>query len=112
MVSGELKENQSKVIESTMSADKKRMRKKRMKEASLETRQVTVFRRPHNSSLIICAQCACGMLMLEEAVAVSEVSSREIYRRAEAGSLHFKETADGLLLVCLNSLLTQERISR
>jgi hypothetical protein len=90
------------------------MRKKRMTEASLGTRQVMVLRRPHISALVLCEQCACGMLMLEEAVAVARVSSREIYRRAEAGSLHYKETPEGLLLICLNSLLNEsaERTSR
>jgi hypothetical protein len=84
------------------------MRKKRMTEPSIETRQVTVFRRPHISALVLCEQCACGMLMLEEAVAVASVSSRSIHRRAECGTLHYRETPEGLLLICLNSLLTQE----
>jgi hypothetical protein len=30
---------------------------------------------------------------------------RAIYRRVEAGELHFTETPEGQLLICLNSIL-------
>jgi hypothetical protein len=33
------------------------------------------------------------------------VDTRTIYRRIDAGALHFAETSDGLALVCLNSVL-------
>lgn len=51
---------------------------------------------------------ACGaqveMLVPEEAARLASVTTRMIYRGAEAGLIHFAETADGLLLVCRKSL--------
>ncbi len=35
---------------------------------------------------------------------LANVSSRTIYRRVEAGEMHYTETEEGLLLVCANSL--------
>ena len=81
------------------------MKRRRATQITLETSQVLVFRRPTVVSVILCEECDCGMLLLEEAVAAAQVSSRVIYRWAEAGLIHFKETAEGLLLVCLKSLL-------
>ena len=40
------------------------------------------------------------MLRPEEAAALAGLTAREVYRLAEAGSIHFAETADGLLLIC------------
>ena len=40
----------------------------------------------------------------DEAAILAHVSSRTIYRWVEAETIHFAETPDGLLLICLNSL--------
>jgi hypothetical protein len=61
---------------------------------------------------LLCEQCTSGMLLLEEAVAIAGVSSRTLHRFVEAGALHFAETPDGLLLLCLNSLLAQRELER
>jgi hypothetical protein len=61
--------------------------------------------RPGSMALVLCDECACGMLTLEEAVAVAQASSREIYRQVEAGTIHFKETSERLLLICLKTLV-------
>lgn len=45
------------------------------------------------------------MLTMDESARAVGVSERAICRRIEAGSLHFTETADGRVLICLNSLL-------
>lgn len=54
-----------------------------------------------------CAVCAAEveMLSVEEAVAVSKLRAREIFRRIESGAIHFNEMADGLMLVCRQSLV-------
>jgi excisionase family DNA binding protein len=44
------------------------------------------------------------MLTADEAATIAKVSSRTIYRRVEAGEMHYTETAEGRLLVCANSL--------
>ena len=48
------------------------------------------------------------MAPADEAAKRARVSTRAIFRLAEAGDVHFKETSDGLLLICLNSLLAFE----
>ena len=51
---------------------------------------------------------ACGgeaqMLTPEQAAAMARVTVRAVNRRVEDGSVHFLETADGLLWVCVSSL--------
>ena len=41
-----------------------------------------------------------------QAALISGLSSREVYHRVEMGEVHFMETVEGLLLVCLDSLLS------
>lgn len=51
---------------------------------------------------------ACGdrvrMITVDEAAVRAGTSALAIYRMAEAGEVHFIETAAGALLICLNSL--------
>jgi len=47
------------------------------------------------------------MIMPNEAAVLSDTSSRAIYRLIEDGGLHFVETRDGDLLICLNSLMAR-----
>jgi hypothetical protein len=49
------------------------------------------------------------MVVSEQAIALVGVSSRVLHRESEAGVIHFAETAEGSLLVCLNSLLLRKR---
>lgn len=53
-----------------------------------------------------CPVCA-GLVMvtLEQAVTATRRSSRELHCLIEAGQIHFAETAEGLVLICMNSLL-------
>jgi len=44
------------------------------------------------------------MLTPDQAATLANVSSRTIYRRVEAGEMHYLETADRHLLVCANSI--------
>lgn len=56
---------------------------------------------PHRPSLL-CEVCATETPLLtpEEAAPRAGLSVRAVYRLVEDGLLHFKETPDGLLLVC------------
>jgi predicted site-specific integrase-resolvase len=45
------------------------------------------------------------MVTPEEASRLRNVSTRGIYRWVEEGSLHYLESQDGLLFVCVKSLL-------
>jgi hypothetical protein len=53
-----------------------------------------------------CEQCACEVERVtpEEAAAIARVNPRAIYRRLEAGDLHFVEEGGGALWICLHSL--------
>ena len=53
-----------------------------------------------------CAECSASVEMVppEVAAALARVSLRTIYRWVEADRLHFTETAEGALLICLNSI--------
>ena len=53
-----------------------------------------------------CKECAAEVLMLapNEAAAIARTTARAIFRRVEAGELHFLETENGELLLCRNSL--------
>ena len=44
------------------------------------------------------------MLTPDQAATIANVSSRTIYRRVEAGEMHYLETAEGFLLICPNSI--------
>ena len=81
-------------------------RRKRI-EATIETHEIWVIRRRQRTMPAVCSVCADwrGMLTPEAAAALAGVSLRTIYRRVEAGGVHFMEAADGGLLICLASLL-------
>ena len=83
------------------------MRKIKRKEVTFETDEVIVIRRWGSTGVAWCPQCAeaIGMVTPEEAAVLTRLSTREIYRQVEAGRIHNNETAEGLLFVCLRSLL-------
>ena len=74
-------------------------------EVTVETESQVFFRRVL-ARLVWCERCGAEGLMLppDEAANVAGVSTRVIYTRIEAGSLHFNELPDGRLLVCDPSL--------
>ena len=81
--------------------------KKRTK-ITIETHRVQIIRRRKQAVQAWCPECSATVPMLtpEEAAALVNVTSRTIYRRVETGELHFTETPEGALLICLNSLTT------
>jgi len=79
---------------------------KRRTGITIETDRLFVIRRRGCSVLAWCGACAEQVKMVtpDEAAVLSRVSSRTIYRWVEGEKIHFAETQDGLLLICLNSL--------
>jgi len=73
---------------------------------TVETFRRTVVRFPRKEIFAFCEQCRDEVLMLapDEAGRFRQTSAREIFRRVEAGELHFLETNEGSLLVCRESL--------
>lgn len=53
-----------------------------------------------------CPECDCEAQMItpEHAAAITHLTVRAVNQRVEAGTVHFVETADGRLWVCLKSL--------
>ncbi|MFL6210418.1 MAG: hypothetical protein ACJ74W_16295 [Pyrinomonadaceae bacterium] len=87
------------------------MRKIRRTKIVVETERLLVVRSRRGGGESWCAECgaAVRLIGLDEAAIVSGQSQREIVRCVEAGSLHFTESARGVLRLCLNSLLAEVR---
>ena len=81
------------------------MSKKRITKITVEQERV-IIRRRHTAAPAWCDACRAQTQMLnpEEAAAIAAVTPRTIYRWVESGKLHFTESPDGALLICLNSL--------
>lgn len=75
-------------------------------EITIETDRMFIIRRRRTLIQTWCAACfeVVKMAALEDAANLAGMRSREVYRAVEAGKLHFLETVEGRLLVCLNSL--------
>lgn len=84
---------------------------KRM-EITIEQHEVTIVRSgqhrllPAEPQRAWCPFCEQEVVVLtaETAAQVQGVTHREIYRRIENGTLHFNETAEGVVQICLKSL--------
>ena len=76
-------------------------------EIKLETHEVTIIRtRKRRTAFCEFCQANVWMLSPETAAVLVQSTSRSIFRRVEAGELHFLETPEGALLVCCKSLET------
>ena len=81
------------------------VRKKRT-EIAIEIDEIVVVRATSRASLAWCEVCANEVVMVTpaQAAVIARVSVRDINRRVEAGVVHFLETTEGSLLVCMSSL--------
>ena len=86
---------------------KSRVKRTIRTEVTIETDERLIIRRGGQLPRARCSECGeqGTMISLEEAVALAGVSSRAIHHWVETGQIHFAETSDGFLLVCLNALL-------
>lgn len=82
----------------------------RRREVTLETLQVLVIRRGSRGFHVWCPQCGkqARMVSLDEAMIAAGASWREIHRWMEASDVHFIETTEGFVHICLNSLLRSD----
>jgi hypothetical protein len=79
---------------------------KKKTKLTIETQRLLIIR---GGSSYQCAKCeACGevvrLITVDEAAMLAQVGSRAIYRLVEAEKIHFIETSEELLLICINSL--------
>jgi hypothetical protein len=72
----------------------------------IEIDEITLVSCRPGSAQQWCSECGAQVMMVtpEQASAITQVSVRRINRLVEADGVHFIETPDRLLLICLNSL--------
>jgi hypothetical protein len=81
-------------------------RPRRITKFTVETERTYIFR-SRGREIVWCVGCDSEVEManMGEAATIAGLSELTVYRRLEAGFLHFAEDADGRLLICLSSLL-------
>lgn len=82
------------------------------KEITVETERLLIIRRRYQAVEAWCESCARQTIMIrpDQAAAVTGKTLRAIFNEIEQGALHFHEPPDGLLLICLDSLLGANNI--
>ena len=82
------------------------MRSSRQTEITVEVDQIITFKRRH-VELDWCPNCGAEVLMVtpDEATAIAGFGSREIFRLVDGAEIHFTESSQGLVRLCLPSLL-------
>jgi len=72
---------------------------------TIEQRQRTTLhlRRPREFWCVDCAALS-QMISPDEAAVLLQTTARSLFRRVEAGEIHFQETDRGALLICRASL--------
>jgi excisionase family DNA binding protein len=83
-------------------------RRSKTTEITVEMQEFIFARGSAKFPVTWCSGCGrqVQMITAEEAASAAGVSSRTIYRWADAGKFHFTETPERLLLICRDSLLS------
>jgi hypothetical protein len=86
------------------------MKTKRRTATTIENHEIWVIRRSAGESAVFCADCSDRIAMVkpEEAARLSRVSLRTIFRWVEDGCVHFTETVNAGILICLASILAMD----
>jgi hypothetical protein len=76
------------------------------RETFSETTKIAFFSNIDTTDVSLCRICAGGSPMFapEKIAEIFLIGTREIYRRVESGKVHFVETDNLRILVCLKSL--------
>ena len=82
------------------------MRRKKRTETTIEAHQYFVVRGPEKPVLAWCPACDAQTRMVapEVAAILCSVTTLTAYRWVQDARIHFTETPEGALVVCLNSL--------
>src|ERR1041384_2966083 len=84
------------------------VKKTRRAERTVEIHEFYAIRTASGSLPALCAECPSGdaiMLAADHAALLSHVPTRMIYRLVESGSIHYRESPNGSLIVCVRSLV-------
>jgi len=82
--------------------------KRKRTEIAIEFEEmIQIVARERDVSSAWCAACdrLVTMVTPQQAAAIARVSVRAINRQVEEGGIHFLETPEGALFVCVNSLM-------
>lgn len=100
------------VLSGTLStfAARDRVRKimKKSKETRIEIHERLVVRTTSGSFRALCEKCHASdaiLLSPDQASTVTGIPTRLIYQLVEAGSIHYREVANGKLIVCVKTLI-------
>ena len=76
-------------------------------EITIESDRLVVLSKRKVSVVSWCRECnqRVKMITVDEAASIAGVTSRTMYRWADAEELHFTETSEGRLLICCESLV-------
>lgn len=87
-------------------------RKKRRTRITVETERVLIIRGGNSESDGWCGQCGARVKLLapETAAALTGLGRRALYRLVETGQVHFTESRDAIVSICLESLTTVSRV--
>jgi len=79
--------------------------KRKQTEITIETERILFISSPRKI-LSWCASCGAQteMVPVDEAAILRRVDSRTVFRWVEDKQVHSSENANGLLMICLNSL--------
>jgi hypothetical protein len=86
-----------------------KVNKNRKTEKAVEIHEFYVVRTTSGALPALCDECALGdafMVAPEQAALVTHIPLRMIYRWIESALVHFRETPNGSVIVCLRSLTT------
>lgn len=78
---------------------------------NFQAREFWLIHKAKEEDRPFCKECNAetDWLSPEQAVVVTGLNAREIFRRVESGKLHFKETTDGFLFICAQSLVQKRK---
>jgi hypothetical protein len=80
---------------------------KKRTQITVETERILIIKRRYQAVEAWCDECNEAVVMIrpDQAAAVSGRSLRAIFSDIERAALHFAEQPEGMVLICLNSLL-------
>ena len=88
--------------------------KTRRTRITVETERVLIVRGHSCESDGWCNQCGAKVKLVapEVAASLSGLSRRAVYRLIETGQVHFTESRDAIVSICLESLTAVNRVER
>lgn len=84
----------------------------RRREERIEIHERLIVRSGNNSRPALCEACSPDdsiLLSPEQASALTGIPARTIYRLVEAGTIHYRENANGNLAVCIKTILAAKQ---